>query len=366
MDDNLCLASAISRYEQVLEDTLNQMAPIRSRLITIHNSSPWYSDEIAIAKRLRRKLERKWRRSRLEYDRLEYIQQCGIVNQLLRSSKEAYYSKFIEENSTDSRKLFKSVNMLLNRNLDACYPTTKSDTDLACAFADFFMQKIDRIRSEVAVGRSSIELTTISEAVQCFSCETKLQSFKSLTNNKVFKLIKSGTIKSCSLDPLPASIMAKPCHALLPMLTRIINLSLTTGEMPEDLKCAMLRPLLKKPTADHKVFANVRPVSNLKYISKLIEKAVALQLNDHLARNDLHVPFQSAYRSCHSTESALMRVHNDIMISLDNGKSVILVLLDLSAAFDTVNHDLLLSRLEKHFGITGTVLNRFKSYLCSR
>ena len=80
----------------------------------------------------------------------------------------------------------------------------------------------------------------------------------------------------------------------------------------------MLRPLLKKPTADHKVFANFRPVSNLKYISKLIETAFAVQLNDHLACNDLYVPFQSAYRSCHSTESALMRVHNDIMISLDN------------------------------------------------
>ena len=76
--------------------------------------------------------------------------------------------------------------MLLNRNLDACYPTAKSDTDLACAFADFFMQKIDRIRSEIAVGRRATELT-ISEAVQCFSCETKLQSFKSLTNNEVWR-----------------------------------------------------------------------------------------------------------------------------------------------------------------------------------
>ena len=115
---------------------------------------------------------------------------------------------------------------------------------------------------------------------------TVKQSLKSLTNNEVFKLINSGTIKSCSLDSLPASIMAKCCHALLPMPTRIINLLLATGEMPEDLKCAMLRPLLKKPTADHKVFANFRPVSNLKYISKLIEKEVAVQLNDHLARND--------------------------------------------------------------------------------
>ena len=75
---------------------------------------------------------------------------------------------------------------------------------------------------------------------------------------------------------------------------------------------AILRPLLKKPTTDHKVFANFRPVSNFKYSFKLIEKAVAVQLNDHLACNDLHVPFQSAYRSCHSTESALMRVFDTV------------------------------------------------------
>ena len=149
------------------------------------------------------------------------------------------------------------------------------------------------IPNRESVGRSTIESTTVSEAVQCFSCETKLQSFKSLTNDEVLKLIKSGTINSCSLDPLPASIMAKCCHALLLMLTRIINLSLATGEMPVDLKCGMLRPLLKKPTADYKVFANFRPVSNLKYISKVIEKAVAVQLNDHLAVMIYMCPFSA-------------------------------------------------------------------------
>ena len=140
-------------------------------------------------KRLRRKLERKWRRSRLECDRLEYIQQYGRVNQLLRSSKEAYYSKFVEENSTDSRKLFKSVNMLLYRNSDACYPTAKSDTDLACAFADFFMQKIDCLRSEI--GRSATELTTISETGQCFSGEMKLQSTVACNCHIKLKLLTS-------------------------------------------------------------------------------------------------------------------------------------------------------------------------------
>ena len=171
-------------------------------------------------------------------------------------------------NNSATLRPFKSVNMLLNSNLNACYSTARSGTDLASAFAYFFMQKIDRIRSEIAVGRSVTEMTTVSETVQCFSCETKFQSFKSLTNDEVFRLMKTGSIKSCSLDPLSASIMANCCHALLPMPTRIINFSLATGEMPEDLKCAMLRPLLKKPTADHNVFANFRPVSNLNYLLK--------------------------------------------------------------------------------------------------
>ena len=127
---------------------------------------------------------------------------------------------------------------------------------------------------------SGVPLNRQQSQKQCNALAVKRSySLKSLTNNEVFKLIKSGTIKSCSLDPLPASIMAKYCHALLPMRTRIINLSLATSEMPMGLKCAMLRPFLKKPTADHKVFANFRPVSNLKYISKLIEKAVAVPVS---------------------------------------------------------------------------------------
>ena len=81
------------------------------------------------------------------------------------SSMEADYSMFIKQNSTDSRKLFKSVNKLLYRYLDARYATAKSDTDLACAFADFFMQKIDCIRGEIAARRSDTQLTTISETV---------------------------------------------------------------------------------------------------------------------------------------------------------------------------------------------------------
>ena len=132
------------------------------------------------------------------------------------------------------------------------------------------------------------------------------------------------------------------------------------------LKDCYVRSLLKKANADPDLFQNFRPVSNLKFVSKLVEKAVFTQLNEYLVKNELHEIFQSAYKSFHGTEASLLRVENDILQSLDKKESVILVLLDLSAAFDTIGHDILLSRLEERFGVSGNVLLWFKSYLSSR
>ena len=125
-------------------------------------------------------------------------------------------------------------------------------------------------------------------------------------------------------------------------------------------------PLLKKSSLDKEDLKNYRPVSNLSYISKLSEKVIVKQLNQHMIDNNLHEPFQSAYRSHHSTETALLRVHNDILQAIDKKNCVMLVLLDLSAAFDTIDHDILLNRFEKTLGLTGSVLSWLKSYFSER
>ena len=127
----------------------------------------------------------------------------------------------------------------------------------------------------------------------------------------------------------------------------------------------MLNPLLKNMGLDFEVFANFRPISNLMFMSKLTERAIALQLIDYITINNLDEVFQSACKQLHSTETALLRVQNDILVALDNHQSVILLLLDLSAAFDTVDHTILLNRLATRFGITGSVLSWFTSYLCN-
>ena len=117
----------------------------------------------------------------------------------------------------------------------------------------------------------------------------------------------------------------------------MVNLSLETGSLPPSLKEAVLSPLLKKPSLDHETLANIRPISNLKMVSKIIEKVVAVRLNRYLEENNLNEPLQSAYKQYHSCETALVRVQNDILLSIDNQQCVVLLLLDLSAAFDTVD-----------------------------
>ena len=131
----------------------------------------------------------------------------------------------------------------------------------------------------------------------------------------------------------------------------MINLSLETAIVADVHKEALLISLLKKVNSDFEVFSNFRPVSNLMFTSKLIENAAAYELTSYTLNNDLGEVFQSAYKKLHSTETTLLRVQNDILRAIDSSRSVLLVLLDLSAAFDTVDHFILLQRLSHRFGI---------------
>ena len=123
--------------------------------------------------------------------------------------------------------------------------------------------------------------------------------------------------------------------------------------------------LLKKSTLNLEVMKNYRPVSNLPFVSKVLERVVLRRLLNHLDVTNQHEPHQSAYCPLHSTETALVRVYNDILLSLDQQKAVSLVLLDLSAAFDTIDHKILLDRLSD-IGVQGMAPKWFQSYLQNR
>jgi len=138
-----------------------------------------------------------------------------------------------------------------------------------------------------------------------------------------------------------------------------VNLSLISGQFHPTLRESVISPLLKKPTLDKEEHSNYRPISNLSLISKIIERVVKSRLMDHLTFNGLLNSHQSAYCKHHSTETALLYIHDYLISAIGSQKISCLCLLDLSAAFDTIDHDILITRLSSWFGIHGSVLSWF-------
>uniref|UniRef100_A0A4W3GKP3 Reverse transcriptase domain-containing protein n=1 Tax=Callorhinchus milii TaxID=7868 RepID=A0A4W3GKP3_CALMI len=171
---------------------------------------------------------------------------------------------------------------------------------------------------------------------------------------------------SCCLDPLPTNLLVTQLPLLCPLLADIINLSLSSGSVPASLKTAVITPLLKKTSLDPSNPSHYHPISNLSFLSKALERVVANQLRAHLSSHSLFEPLQSGFCSAHSTETALVKVTKDILSICDQGSLCLLVLLNLSVVFDTVDHAILLHRLSSVIHLSGTALAWFETYLTNR
>ena len=250
----------------------------------------------------------------------------------------------------------------LHNNDEPQLPSHNSLDELVNKFADYFTAKIQSIREQIT-GTDAVNSVFDDENI---SIGTKLSSLLPASEDEVRMLISRSSNKSCCLDPIPAQLIKLCIDELVPIITLSTNMSLTSGVMPSDLKQAVLIPLLKKICLDPELFKNFRPVSNLTFLSKLIERVLALRLHDHMKINNRYEEFQSSYRKFHSTETALTSVHDGILRHIDEKQCVILLLLDLSAAFDTIDHNILLSRLQAHLGVCDVALQGFRSYLSER
>ena len=354
------LCQLVKDFDSDLRCILDQHAPLKQNMVTIRPNTGWYNDDIRREKHVKRQLERHWRQSGLSHDRLLYVDQCRKVDSMCDDAYVKHIQTHISDNSKNTKELFNITKKLTMRNATQKLPAHDTLEELTETFADYFHDKVQRIRSNLE------ELRGQSTILPDTECPNTFLEFSETTEEEVKKIITESASKSCELDPIPTWLLKQCLDHLLPVITKIVNLSLSSGHLPDDLKNAILRPLIKKALLDSNVLKNFRPVSNLTFISKVIEKVVAVQLKQHFHTNCLNDILQSAYKEMHSTETALLKVQNDILCALDDGCCVLLIMLDLSAAFDTVDHTVLLSRLSTRFGVKGVALSWIESYLTDR
>ena len=165
---------------------------------------------------------------------------------------------------------------------------------------------------------------------------------------------------------MPTSVLKQVAHLVAPYFTKQFNCSLSTGHFLSGYKEAFIAPIIKKAGLDTTDVSSYRPISNLSVVSKLLERIVARQLMAYLSSADLLPTLQSGFRPFHSTETAVLQVTSKLLQAVDRGEVGVLVLLDLTAAFDTVDHDILLRRLQQTFGVDGNAHQWFRSYLVGR
>ena len=179
-------------------------------------------------------------------------------------------------------------------------------------------------------------------------------------------IIKGSPSKTCDLDPAPTFLVKDHVDVMLPFLTRLCNATILEGGMPQSQRTAIVVPRLKGAGLDPNDVKSYRPISNLSFMSKVIERVIFRQLVVYLDSNNLIPKFQSGFRKHHSTESATLRVLSDIYSAIDNGKVALLALLDVSVVFDTVNHDILMDRLTQSFGLAGNAFDWLASFITGR
>ena len=284
----------------------------------------------------------------------------------MHETKTDYYCADIQTNSKDTKLLFKTVDTLLHKSGEPPLPACDSPSYLANTFQDYFLERVALIHQGIQATLTDLDLGASLWGPEELHAACSLTSFRLATHDDIRQLVSKAPTKSCELDSIPTWLLKQCGDGITPPMTSIINMSLKSGVVPGCFKKRLVRPLLKKPSLDAECLKNYRPVSNMSFISKQTERVVAARLNEQMSHFDLFEPLQSAYKARHSCETAFIHVQNNILRAMDQGKVGILLLLDMSAAFETVDHRTLLNRLHSELGSGSTALNWFESYLVDR
>ena len=363
-------ATAPDEYVAQLKSTvtaiLDQVAPTRrGQRPGGRQGARWLSADAVAAKRNRRRLERRWKKSGSERDRVDYRTACRQTNLLINASRNQHHCDRIAAAGTNARRVWTAVKELLHVERDGQrVRSAADDATFSSTFAAFFTDKVRNIRHKITSSLKDIDPDPL--AFDRHHEGPCLSEFEPVTEDEVLRLLSSMSSKSSPLDFIPTSLLKACSGSFAHVIARLANLTFEFGTFPTCFKTAQITPLLKQRGLDEADPSNYRPISNLNTISKILERLALVRLVPHVSASPSSDMMQSGYRKWHSTETALLKITNDIFEGFDSRKSTILIALDQSAAFDCIEHETLVNRMRQTFGVTGKALNWITSYLHER
>ena len=371
---NLNGAESVELYNSEIQRIMDIICPIKTKTFRRPKSLNWFNSFLQGLKQKKRKAERLTRKhpSNTCY-KIEYKKARNAYTNGIKQTRTDFFSAKIQNCGTDSKKLHKVLNNITGYRKDTILPSEDVGGKTANDLAEFYVQKVEKIMDKIKKeNNGTIEKENIY-GISLWDCNSdnmsptqKLSSFKQISMEQLINVVTSLKKKFCLSDPAPATVVIEVIELLYPIILQIVNSSISEAKFPDALKHAIVSPIIKALNLDPNIFQNLRPISSLPFVSKILEKVIHIQMVEHITNNGLYAKYQSAYRKNYSCETALTKIVSDIQELNFLGHNVILILLDQSAAFDTVNHSTLIYKLEHFFGIKDDALELIKSYLTNR
>ena len=365
---------AYDRFIDIFRNLCDKHAPWTTRNKKPRKGrKPWITQSIMKSIKQKHKLYSKVLASKFnDAAHMKYKRYRNILTGVLRQSKKKYYDHLFEEYKGNSSKTWKTVNELLGKGCQSKQIIDKLQTDsdnsangnmctdpqdIVNTLNDFFVSVGPRLAAKIKVQGYDYNY---------FLGEPVKNSFDWLpiTPEEVTKVIRTcDRKKSCGYDNIPVNILVDSAYFVSHPLSYIFNLSFQSGYFPNSMKIARVSPLYKKGSKTDP--GNYRPISVLPIVSKVFEKLVNMRLLKFLEKYDLLFKHQYGFREKHSTKLSLISLVNQLVQLQDDGRVTVGIFVDFAKAFDTINHDILLAKLQ-NYGIRGLQLNWFRDYLTNR